>query len=161
MTFRYLDRQIIPRTGRVVGMDLGMYSLAALSNGDSLPYGATPPEMHGFIYRMLDSFNVLALETLDIEEWTTKREKLDELDDFIDVVTGKFHRHGVVFVPRNYPSSKLCAACGYFHEVLMVVERQWVCPQCGAVLHRDKNAAINIQRKALRIMAKQEQGAIR
>lgn len=53
----------------------------------------------------------------------------------------------LVKVPWNYPSTKTCSNCGNIKPVKLN-ERIYVCPNCGQVLDRDMNAAINILRKA-------------
>jgi IS605 OrfB family transposase len=54
-------------------------------------------------------------------------------------------------VPLEYVSpsytSKKCNVCGFINHKLKVTERSWLCPQCGAKLDRDLNAAINIERR--------------
>ena len=49
------------------------------------------------------------------------------------------------------PSSKECAHCGHIKKDLQLSEREWDCPNCGAHLHRDKNAADVIKKKSLRV----------
>lgn len=51
-----------------------------------------------------------------------------------------------------YPSSKLCHCCGFKYKGLKLEERFWTCPQCGTLLDRDENAAINILNEGLRIL---------
>ncbi|HHH41344.1 MAG TPA: transposase [Chloroflexi bacterium] len=46
---------------------------------------------------------------------------------------------------RFFPSSKTCHRCGAIHEGLRPSDREWTCPNCGAVLDRDLNAAINLR----------------
>ncbi|MGQ9760238.1 MAG: RNA-guided endonuclease InsQ/TnpB family protein [Candidatus Methanomethylicaceae archaeon] len=48
----------------------------------------------------------------------------------------------VVYV-RATNTSKTCSQCGYLNKALKT-ERVWQCPNCGAKLDRDLNAAINI-----------------
>ncbi len=64
-------------------------------------------------------------------------------------------RHGIVVqVPTFYPSSQTCSKCGYKNPIVKNLKiRAWVCPECGAVHDRDKNAAINILNKGLEILA--------
>src|SRR5574344_2334936 len=50
----------------------------------------------------------------------------------------------VVKIDRFYPSSKTCHNCGYVKTNLKLSDRKWICPDCGAVLDRDVNAAMNI-----------------
>lgn len=51
----------------------------------------------------------------------------------------------VVKIDRWAPSSKKCHVCGYKNSELKLEDREWDCPQCGARLGRDINAAINIK----------------
>jgi IS605 OrfB family transposase len=54
----------------------------------------------------------------------------------------------VKFVSRWYPSSKTCSDCGWIHEDLTLAERVFICQQCGVVLDRDENAALNLAASA-------------
>jgi len=49
----------------------------------------------------------------------------------------------VAKIDRWYPSSKTCSNCGCIQD-MPLTERTYVCPDCGAVIDRDVNAAINI-----------------
>lgn len=50
---------------------------------------------------------------------------------------------------RFFPSSKLCRHCGCINDSLSLSDRTWTC-DCGAVLDRDLNAAINLRNWAVR-----------
>jgi putative transposase len=59
----------------------------------------------------------------------------------------------VVVVSRWEPSSKTCSGCGWYDADLDLSDRVFVCrnparPDCGLVLDRDLNAAINLARFA-------------
>ena len=58
----------------------------------------------------------------------------------------------VVFVDRFYPSSKTCSTCGYKKQDLKLIDREWVCPNCGKYHDRDINAAINILHEGERMI---------
>ena len=45
-----------------------------------------------------------------------------------------------------------CHNCGYINKNLTLKDRQWVCPQCGEIIERDYNAALNILDEGLRII---------
>ena len=45
---------------------------------------------------------------------------------------------------RFYASSKTCSVCGHVKRDLKLSERVYECPECGAVIDRDYNAAINL-----------------
>jgi IS605 OrfB family transposase len=58
---------------------------------------------------------------------------------------GKF---GTVFVEVDpNDTSKMCSRCGNIKEELHERERVYVCAECGLVIDRDQNAAINIAAK--------------
>jgi putative transposase len=52
----------------------------------------------------------------------------------------------LVEAPRYYPSSKTCSACGGRKPNLTLADRTYACEQCGVVIDRDLNAAINLAR---------------
>ena len=55
----------------------------------------------------------------------------------------------VVKVNRFFASSKTCSVCQNVNELLLLSDRHWVCPKCGAEHDRDLNAAINILRQGI------------
>lgn len=59
-------------------------------------------------------------------------------------------KYGVVVhkIDRWYASSKTCE-CGYVNKSLQLTDREWVCPECGSINHRDLLAANNILRKGI------------
>ena len=64
-----------------------------------------------------------------------------------------WYNRRIVFVDRFYPSSKTCHKCGYINKQLKLSDRQWKCPQCGEIVERDYNAALNILDEGLRIIS--------
>ena len=50
----------------------------------------------------------------------------------------------LVVVSRTFPSSKLCSRCGHKKTELSLSEREYECEQCGLVIDRDLNAALNL-----------------
>lgn len=64
-----------------------------------------------------------------------------------------WYNRKIVYVDKFYPSSKTCHNCGYINKQLKLSDRQWVCPQCGEIIDRDYNAALNILDDGLRILS--------
>ena len=56
----------------------------------------------------------------------------------------EFNGIGFVQVSRWFPSSKMCHACGCIKKDLKLSDRTYICPECGIVIDRDLNAAINL-----------------
>ena len=50
------------------------------------------------------------------------------------------------FVDRFYPSSKTCSCCGSVKSNLKLSDRTYICDECGLVIDRDFNAALNLER---------------
>ena len=65
---------------------------------------------------------------------------------FRNIMTYKCDMYGIdiEFVPMFYPSSKTCSNCGHIKKDLKLSDRSYVCPECGLVIDRDLNAAINL-----------------
>jgi len=61
-------------------------------------------------------------------------------------VTYKGEWYGVTvrFADQWYPSSKICSECGAYWPDLTLADREIVCPECGVIMDRDLNAALNL-----------------
>ena len=55
----------------------------------------------------------------------------------------------LTIVDRFYPSSKTCSGCGNIKSDLKLSHRSYVCENCGLVIDRDLNAAINLRNKSV------------
>ena len=68
----------------------------------------------------------------------------------------KVRDHGgiLIKVPRTYASSQICSCCGRKDSMIKGLSiRRWTCPSCGANHDRDVNAAKNILKKGLEMLA--------
>ena len=68
--------------------------------------------------------------------------------EFIRQMEYKCAWNGIEFIKadRFYPSSKTCSRCGCIKKDLKLSDRTYHCPDCGLVIDRDYNAAINLSR---------------
>lgn len=63
----------------------------------------------------------------------------------------KWYDRDLVFVDGWFPSSKTCSCCGCKNDILKLSDREFICDECGLVINRDENAAINIENEGMRI----------
>lgn len=73
---------------------------------------------------------------------------------FRDALAKKLEAKGsfLIKVDRFFPSSKTCSACGHYEPSVTLGVQEWTCPECGAVLARDPNAAKNIKAEGMRVL---------
>lgn len=57
----------------------------------------------------------------------------------------------LIKIDKWFPSSKMCRFCGTVNKELTLADRIWTC-QCGQILNRDENAAINIMNVGLNMV---------
>lgn len=99
-------------------------------------------------------YDVLCIEDLNIEGmkrlWGRKVSDL-AFSAFVSKLEQVASKYGceVRKVDRYYASSRTCGNCGYVNKELTLRDREWVCPDCGAVIDRDLNAATNILRQGI------------
>ena len=65
---------------------------------------------------------------------------------FKQMIQYKCLKYGIEFcqVPTFYPSSKTCSHCGNIKKDLKLSDRIYYCNECGLIIDRDYNAAINL-----------------
>ena len=65
-----------------------------------------------------------------------------------------WYRKQIVRVDRFFPSSQLCSTCNaQWSGTKDLSVREWTCPVCGTIHNRDVNAAKNILKKGLHLLA--------
>ena len=192
-----------PKTGKAVGVDLGIRTLAVTSDGTQYDNPKTYANnrkrlaraqrqlsrkkkgsgnwekqrrkvarlhrkirnqrldaCHKMTHELVQKYDVICIEDLDL----VQMEKSRFAKEVSDAALGEIRRQltykcqwagkRLVTVDRWYPSSQTCSACGHVNrDVRDLKIRQWKCPKCGAWHDRDVNAAKNILREGLSMIA--------
>ena len=58
----------------------------------------------------------------------------------------------LVRIDKWFPSTKRCSCCGNI-KPMRLSDREYVCPECGVIIDRDHNSAINIREEAIRLLS--------
>jgi len=105
--------------------------------------------IHKLSRRITESYSFIAVENLNIKRMLHNHHLAKHIadvswDDFIRCLEYKAVTSGSKLVKVNpCGTSKTCSNCGNIVDMLLH-KRQFSCPSCGLVCHRDHNAAINI-----------------
>ena len=115
--------------------------------------------LHQVSNYLIDENQVICMEDLNVKGMLRNHclaESIQEMNfgEFRRMLEYKANWYGrkIVFIDRFYPSSKTCNHCGYINKTLKLSDRQWVCPDCGEIIERDYNAALNIRDEGLRLI---------
>ncbi len=115
--------------------------------------------LHQVAVRLVRDHDLIAVEDLDMKAMKKGLKLGKSVSDigwgrFTQILEELCNKFGklLVRVDRRYPSSKTCSHCGYVNKDLKLEDRVYVCPECGHVMDRDKNAAVNILREGFRIL---------
>ena len=116
--------------------------------------------LHQISNYLIDENQVICMEDLNVKGMLRNHklaESIQELNfgEFRRMLEYKANWYGrkLIFVDRFYPSSKTCNHCGYVNKKLKLSDRQWVCPDCGKIIERDYNAALNIRDEGIRLIS--------
>ena len=92
----------------------------------------------------------LSLKEMNSEKYFQKRIQIMGWRNFIGILTYKAHDKAVIlhFSNQYYASSKTCSVCGHKKETFPLSQKTYTC-ECGNVLHRDVNAAMNLSQEAM------------
>lgn len=99
-----------------------------------------------FDYIYLETLNIKAMQRL----WGRKVSDISHAT-FVSILKEVAMKYDVIVfqINRWYPSSKTCSTCGGIKKDLRLKDRIYICPQCGCIMDRDINAAININRQGI------------
>lgn len=116
--------------------------------------------LHKLSRRLINENQVICVESLKVKNMI-RNPKLSKA--IADAGWGEFVRQlaykaewagrSLVAIDQWFPSSKRCSGCGHTLPSLPLSVRKWDCPECGAHLDRDQNAATNIKAAGLAVLA--------
>ena len=116
--------------------------------------------LHQISNYLIDENQVICMEDLNVKGMLRNHKlagSIQELNfgEFKRMLEYKANWYGrkLIFVDRFYPSSKTCNHCGYVNKKLKLSDRQWICPDCGEIIERDYNAALNIRDEGVRLIS--------
>lgn len=111
---------------------------------------------HKTANHLIKQYDIIGVESLslkDIGEHKYHRQQIQKMGyrRFIDILTYKCEDKGVLLhkVDKYYPSSKTCSACGRIKKTFPLSQKTYSC-ECGNVINRDINAAINLAIQSLK-----------
>ena len=193
--------ETLPKTGKKVGVDLGLKYLLVTSDGEFYKnhryfkkyqkklakaqkdlsrkkYGSNRYEsqrlkvakiyekisncksytFHKISNELVRKYDIICLEDLSVKNMIKNRHLSKVLQDaswytFTTMLDykAKWNNKIVSKIDRFYPSSQECSNCGFINQKVKDLSvREWTCPKCGKVHHRDINAAKNILAEGLR-----------
>ena len=110
--------------------------------------------------RLSDTYDYICVEDIDYKAMAqglhlAKATNDNAFGQFRTYLAYKMQDQGkmLITIDKWYPSSKTCRHCGYVNDKLSIADREWICPDCGSIIDRDINAAINIKNEGLRMIS--------
>ena len=111
-----------------------------------------------------NNYSIVCVETLNVKGMMKNHHLAREIADaswgrFVEMLSYKCDN--LVKIDKFFASSQTCHECGFKNsEVKNLSVREWVCPECGAKLNRDLNAARNIEREGLSLCGLKVDGCV-
>jgi putative transposase len=111
--------------------------------------------LHKLTSKLAKTYAVIGIEDLNVKGMVKNRCLARSISDigFFEFrrqlhYKARLYSSRVVVVDRWFPSSKACSACGVVKAALDLSERTFECDECGLVIDRDLNAAMNLRNVA-------------
>ena len=121
--------------------------------------------IHKTSTKLANQYDYVFVENIDLAKIATHRNLGKATNDnaygkFLKVLDYKMNDRGkkLIRIDKFYPSSQICNNCGYTYQDLTLKQRKWICPECGVLLDRDINAAINIRNRGIQLVNKRTAG---
>lgn len=114
--------------------------------------------LHKLSYTLIHRYDIICIEALNMKAMSQSLHLGKSVHDigwgeFTGLLDYKASKWGktVIRVDKYYPSSRTCRHCGNVNHKLKLSDRLYVCPECGFLIDRDWQAAMNIRDEGLRI----------
>lgn len=111
--------------------------------------------IHKLSTKLADTYDYICVEDINMRNIAQSLKLGKSTNDngfgmFRSILSYKLEERGkkLVKIDKWFPSSKMCRFCGCVNKNLKLSDRVWTC-ECGNILNRDENAAINIMNVGL------------
>lgn len=112
--------------------------------------------IHKLTTYLTRNFNIIGIEDLNVKGMMRNRRLSRSIGDmgFYEFrrqleYKGALYNSKIAVADRWFASSKICSKCDYKMETLPLSIREWRCPYCGMLHHRDLNSAVNLEKWAV------------
>lgn len=116
--------------------------------------------IHKFTVRIVRENQTICIEDLNVKGMQSNHHLAKSIGSvsFNEIARqleykSRWNGRDFVKVGRWYASSKTCNHCEHKNTELTINDREWICPNCGAEIDRDYNAALNILNEGKRILS--------
>ena len=116
--------------------------------------------LHKISTEIANQYDVVCVESLNMKSMSNKKfgNGKSTMDNgygmFLKMLEYKFadRKKYLVKVDKWFPSSQICNGCGKVHSEMKNLNNRIMKCDCGLIIGRDQNAAINIKKEGLRIL---------
>lgn len=112
--------------------------------------------LHKLSFELAEAYDYICVEDINMQNIAQSLKLGKSTNDngfgmFRTFLAYKLAERGkrLIKIDKWFPSSKTCRFCGHVNKNLKLSDRVWTC-ECGAILNRDENAAINILDEGLK-----------
>ena len=111
--------------------------------------------LHKLSFKLAEQYDYICVEDINMQNIAQSLKLGKSTNDngfgmFRTFLMYKLTERGkqLIKIDKWFPSSKMCRFCGLINHNLKLADRVWTC-ECGAIINRDENAAINIMNVGL------------
>lgn len=115
--------------------------------------------LHKFSDAITKQYDTVCVEDLNVKGMIGNHNLAQSITDVGWALAVQFLKYKTDFRGKNFiqigrfvASSKIHNKCGFKNEVLLLSNREWLCPICKEIVSRDQNAALNILDEGLKLL---------